>query len=69
MNRKQIITIVTPIIVIASLYPIFQSLAGFIENDRIAWYLGLATYWLIWGAIFPVLMIGIKNIKELITKQ
>jgi membrane protease YdiL (CAAX protease family) len=48
------------------MYPIFQLLAVSIENDRIAWYFGLATYWLVWGLCFPVVMLGIDNIKELI---
>jgi membrane protease YdiL (CAAX protease family) len=66
MNNKQIIAIIAPPILIAIMYPIFQSLAGFIENDRIAWYLGLATYWFVWGIFFPIIMIGTINIKKLI---
>ena len=66
-DKKRIIAIITPPILLAIMYPIFQFLAGSsLENDRIAWYLGLATYWLIWGSIFPLLMIGFQNIKELI---
>lgn len=66
IDRKQIIAIVTPPILLASMYPVFQFLAGSIENDRIAWYLGLASYWLIWGSIFPLLLIGFQNVKKLI---
>ncbi len=65
-DKKRIIAIIAPPILIAFMYPIFQSLAGFIENDRIAWYLGLAIYWLVCGTIFPIMMIGIGNIKELV---
>lgn len=68
-DKKRIIAILTPPILIAFMYPIFQFLAGALENDRIAWYLGLATYWLIWGAAFPLLMIGFQNAKELIRPQ
>ena len=66
MTRKKFIAVAIPPILIAIMYPIFQLLAGFIENDRVAWYLGLATYWLVWGMVFPISMIGIKHIKELI---
>ncbi|HEY96259.1 MAG TPA: hypothetical protein G4O15_15120 [Dehalococcoidia bacterium] len=65
-NRKQIAAIVIPSILLATMYPVFQFLAGSLENDQIAWYLGLAVYWLIWGSIFPLLMIGFQNIKELV---
>jgi membrane protease YdiL (CAAX protease family) len=68
-DKKRVIAILTPPILIAFMYPIFQFLAGALENDRIAWYLGLATYWAIWGAAFPLLMIGFQNIKELIRPQ
>ncbi len=68
-DKKRIIAIIAPPILIAVMYPIFQFLAGALEDDRIAWYLGLATYWLIWGAVFPLLMIGFQNIKELINPQ
>ena len=66
MNKKQIIAFVIPIVIIASMYPIFNLLAGAIANDRIAWYLGLMTYWLIWGLIFLFMIIGKKEIKSLI---
>jgi membrane protease YdiL (CAAX protease family) len=65
-DRKRIIAIMAPPILMAVMYPIFQFLAGALENDRLAWYLGLATYWLIWGAVFPMLMIGFQSVKELI---
>ena len=65
-DKKRMIAVITPPILLAIMYPIFHFLAGSLENGRIAWYLGLATYWLIWGSIFPLLMIGFRNIKELI---
>lgn len=68
-DKKRIIAIIAPPILLACMYPIFQFLAGALANDRIAWYLGLAIYWLIWGALFPLLMIGFQNIKELIRPQ
>ena len=68
-RKKRIIAILTPPIIIACMYPIFNLLASSIDSDRIAWYLGLATYWLIWGLVYPILMIGTKSIKEIITPQ
>jgi len=38
-------------------------------NGTVAWYLGLAIYWLIWGAAFPLLIIGWQNIKTLVRPQ
>ena len=51
------------------MYPIFNSLAGALANDRIAWYLGLITYWLVWGLAFPLIIIGKESIKALIRAQ
>jgi membrane protease YdiL (CAAX protease family) len=51
------------------MYPIFHSLAGVLTNARIAWYFGLITYWVIWGILFPVIIIGKKDILALIRPQ
>jgi membrane protease YdiL (CAAX protease family) len=48
------------------MYPVFHLLAGALVNDRIAWYLELAIYWLVWGTIFPLSIIGKDKIKALI---
>ena len=69
MSKKQIITIFIPLILIAIMYPIFHSLAGALDNDRIAWYLGLIIYWLIWGLVSPLIILGKKSINELIHPQ
>jgi len=69
MNRKQIAAIIIPPVLIACMYPIFNSLAGALDNDRIAWYLGLIIYWIIWGMVFPLIIIGKKDIKALIRPQ
>jgi len=69
MNNKQIIAIIIPPILIAIMYPIFNSLAGILANDRIAWYLGLIIYWLVWGMVFPLIIIGKNNIVGLIRPQ
>lgn len=69
MNKKQIIAIVIPPILIAFMYPIFHLLAEAFVVDRIAWYIGLVIYWLIWGAVFPLIIIGKDNIRTLIRPQ
>jgi hypothetical protein len=65
MNAKQRITIIAPPILIACMYPIFHTLAGGM-HDRLAWFLGLAIYWIIWGAVFPLIVVGKENIRTLI---
>ena len=69
MNKKQFIVFIIPPMLTAFMYPIFNSLAGALANDRIAWYLGLITYWLVWGMVFPLIIIGKKDIKALIRPQ
>jgi len=69
MNKKQVIVFIIPPVLIAIMYPIFNSLAEVLDNDRIAWYLGLIIYWILWGMVFPIIMIGKNNIIALIRPQ
>ncbi len=69
MNKKHIIAIIIPPILISFMYPIFHVLAGALVVDRIAWYLGLIIYWLIWGAAFPLWIIGKETILKLVRPQ
>jgi len=64
-DKKRIIAIIAPPVLIAFMYPIFHSLAV-VMNDWIAWYLGLVIYWLIWGLVFSVLTVGKDTIRALI---
>jgi len=68
MSRRQWIAIVVPPVLVGVMYPIFHALAG-VFSDRIAWYLGLATYWVLWGAVFPLLIIGRHSIWEMVRPQ
>lgn len=68
MNNRQRIAIAMPPILIAFMYPVFQLLAEVVV-DRIAWYFGLIVYWLVWGAAFPLLIVGKENIRRLILPQ
>lgn len=70
VNQRQIYALIAPVVLIIIMYLIFQALAGiFEENWRIAWYLGLVVYWLIWGGFFPLLMIGKESARNLIRPQ
>jgi membrane protease YdiL (CAAX protease family) len=70
MSRKQKIAIISPLLLIGVMYPIFHTLAGaFGKNWRIAWYIGLIIYWLLWGGIFPWLMIGKERLLRIIRPQ
>ena len=68
MSNKQKIAIAAPITITATMIPMFQILAGKLGSFQ-GWYLGLVAYWLIWGAIFSVLIIGKQRIRILITPR
>ncbi len=68
MNRKQIIASIAPLILVATMIPAFRLLAG-VMNARLAWYIGLKIYWIIWGITFPLYIIGWENIKVLLRPQ
>ena len=68
MKTKQIILVISPLVIIGMMYPIFQFLGSQLGNS-IGWYLGLWIYWIIWGGIFPWLMIGKDRIIRLIRPQ
>ncbi len=69
MNKRQKIAIVAPPLLVAVMIPVFQLLSGVFEDWRLGWYLGLAIYWLIWGAAFSTWMIGKETLRELIQPQ
>jgi membrane protease YdiL (CAAX protease family) len=68
MSNRQKFTIIAPQILIAVMYPIFQLLSG-VLGETIGWYLGLVTYWIIWGAVFPLVIIGKESIRAIIRPQ
>lgn len=70
MNKKQMIAVFAPIVLVIVMYFIFHFLSEvFRKNWRIGWFLGLTIYWIIWGALFPLFMIGEKTILEIIQPQ
>lgn len=65
MSREQIATLLAPIILVAVMYPIFQLLARILGNTA-SWYAGLATYWLLWGLSYPLLVLGKDTVLDLL---
>jgi len=68
-SGKQKIAFIIPPLLLASMYFIFNHLAAKIEDQRIVWYVGLVSYWIIWGFIFPLFMIGAQGLKDLLKPQ
>ena len=50
------------------MYPVFQLFAGEF-GETIGWYFGLISYWIIWGGIFPLMIIGKQGVIEIIRPQ
>ncbi len=68
LNKSQKLVLIAPILLVAMMYPTFQ-LFALLVGKNIAWYLGLAVYWLAWGAIFSFWMLGKEDLKKLIEPQ
>ena len=68
MDTRQVIAIIAPPLLIGVSYLIFHSLNRFLPHPW-AWYLGLVSYWIIWGGIFPLTLIGWTGVKEVIKPQ
>ena len=68
MNTKQIVAILAPLAVLSTMYPIFQLFSKWM-GETWGWYLGLVLYWILWGGVFPILMIGKDAILRLIHPQ
>lgn len=68
-DHKQRIAIVAAPAVLAVMYPVFR-LTRYLFGDRVdgylAWALGLAAYWLLWGAVFSVWILGLRTVRELV---
>ena len=69
LDRKQRIAIVAAPAVLAVMYPTFW-LTGYLFGERVdgyfGWAVGLAAYWLLWGAVFSVWMLGWRTVRELV---
>ena len=69
MGKKQIAAIVAPPLLVACMYPVFNTLVDALAVDRLAWFLGLLIYWMLWGLLFPLILIGKSTILRLIRPQ
>jgi membrane protease YdiL (CAAX protease family) len=53
----------------ASTYPVFQladSLVGDAVGGQLAWFIGMTFYWLVWGGLFSVRILGRKRASQLV---
>ena len=65
INAKQITALCMPILLLVTMYPIFQLLARKFGKSA-AWYSGLVIYWIIWGVMFPFLLLGNNAVMNLL---
>ena len=68
MNTKQIIALSMPIILLVTIYPIFQALSQKFGNQK-GWFLGLVVYWILWGGIFSFVIMGKDTVARLVHPQ
>jgi hypothetical protein len=65
MNKKQKIAVISPLVLIGVMVPIFRFLAHQF-GETMGWYLGLGVYWIVWGAFFPIIMLGKERLGKII---
>ena len=68
-TNKQRIAIVAPLVLMATMYPVFRlldSAFGDRLDGYLGWYLGLVAYWIVWGAGFSLWILGWSRIRRLI---
>ena len=54
-----------PLVLMGMMYPIFRFLSRRF-GERLGWYFGLVTYWIVWGGLFTFLMVGKEDLLVLI---
>lgn len=67
--RRRRSAIVAPLILMGTMYPAFrlaEALYGEALHGYLGWYLGLAVYWVVWGAGFSLWVLGVQRIRELV---
>jgi membrane protease YdiL (CAAX protease family) len=65
LNTRQRTAFFIPLLLVAVMYPVFQLAARAFGSD-VGWYLGLVIYWLLWGAAYPLWLLGKQAIVKLI---
>ncbi len=68
MNGRQTIALIAPAIVLGVMYPVFQLLGHLLGND-LGWYAGLMIYWVLWGALYPSLLLSPRAVCKLVRPQ
>ena len=68
MSVKQIAAVLVPIILLAIMYATFRLLSRRFR-DKTAWYSGLAIYWVVWGLVYPLLILGWDSVRDLFRPQ
>jgi len=68
MDTRQIIAILAPIVLVATMYPIFQVVSKKYGKQS-GWFLGIAIYWTLWAVVFPLGMLGKSTIINLAHPQ
>ena len=69
LTIKQRTAIAAPVVLMGTMYPVFRvldSAFGDQLDGYLGWYLGLVTYWIVWGAGFSIWILGLLRIRQLI---
>lgn len=56
LKGRQWLVLVSPVALIAVTYPVFHIAAdvfGEALGGRLAWFVGMTFYWVVWGWVFP----------------
>ena len=68
MTRKQVAVLLSPVILIASMLPMFRSGAVW-AGPVVGWYLGMTTCWAAWCAGFPLGVLGWDKVRSFFRPQ
>ena len=69
LTTKQRTAIAAPVVLMGTMYPVFRMLDSAFGDQLdgyLGWYLGLVTYWIVWGAGFSIWMLGVPRIRQLL---
>lgn len=68
MDSKKLVALLMPLVLLAVMYPIFQLTARKYGNT-VGWHSGLLIYWIIWGVVYPLAVLGKETILTMIRPQ
>ena len=67
--RHKALVALAPLALIVTTYPLFQAanaVFGDAVGGRLAWFVGMSVYWVVWGWIFSIWVLGRRQAWELI---